>query len=369
MIFTNLRRWLGAAAVISLLMVTSGCATIGYYGQSIKGHLGVMAKAEPIEELVNDARTPPALKTKLQEVLAIRAFASGYLALADNGSYRSYADIGRPYVVWNVFAAPELSLQPKQWCFLIVGCVRYRGYYSRENAEDFAAGLRTEGYDIYVSGVPAYSTLGWFDDPVLNTMLGWSDVRLAGLIFHELAHQELFIKGDTAFNESFATAVEQVGVLRWLAAEKGPQAIANYQKRLHRRSQFEELIQGTRGRLQSLYESELSDAEKRAGKQRILEQMRNRYARLKADWGGYTGYDPWFEAPLNNARFAAVSAYGQYVPAFLALLRHKGGDLEAFYEAARRLGRLEPEERQAKLERLTVEAPPLESLVGWNGRG
>ena len=206
-----------AGAVLPL----SGC----YLLQAAGGQMEISAKREPIAEVIADAATPPQLRARLEYVANARDFASRELGLPDNESYRSYADLDRPYVVWNVFAAPEFSVEPRRWCFPIAGCVVYRGYFSEEAAQHYASRLRRRGDDAAVGGVAAYSTLGHFKDPVLSTMLGWSDAQLAATLFHELAHQVVYVPGDSEFNESFATVVEEAGLERWLTERRRSQEL------------------------------------------------------------------------------------------------------------------------------------------------
>ncbi|MDF3831892.1 aminopeptidase, partial [Cupriavidus basilensis] len=335
-------RALQALAVLGLAALLAGCDTIGYYAQSIGGHLGVMADSRPLPDAIAAARD--ANDTRLAQRLAlagtIRDFASRELKLPDNGSYRRYANLHRPYVVWSVFATPELSMELHKWCFLVVGCISYRGYYAKADADGYAAGLRKEGLEPYVAGIPAYSTLGYFDDPLLNTFVYQPEGELARLIFHELAHQVVYVRNDTTFNESFATAVETAGVERWLALAASPDARASYRQYDARRQQFRAMLLDARNRLDALYRSPLSDDAKRKGKAEIFAGLRAHYAQLKAQWGGYTGYDRWFERPLTNAQLAAVATYQQWVPAFTALLAHSGGDWTAFYAEVRRIGEL-----------------------------
>ncbi len=344
------------AAAGGLVLLLSGCAGIEYIAQSVSGQWELLAKSEPIPRLLENPATPGDLKRKLALSLEIREFASRELALPYNDSYRYYADLKRPYVVWNVVAAPELSLEPREWCFPVVGCVRYRGYFSEAAARDFAAELRAEGYDVYVGGVAAYSTLGWFDDPLLNTVINRSDAGIAALIFHELAHQQLYIPGDSAFNESFATAVEEEGVRRWLESRGDSGEIRNYRHAKQRHLEFLELVGKARQRLAQLYAAPLSADEKRAGKARVFEELRAEYQVLKERWGGYAGYDAWFAQDLNNAKLAAVATYHQYVPAFRALLQELGGDLPAFYRAAREIGDLPVRQRAERLQALAARA-------------
>jgi predicted aminopeptidase len=332
-----------------------GCSTFSYYGQAVVGHLDVVSRTQPIEARLADPSTPPELRAQLARALEIREFATRELGLPDNGSYRAYADLGRPYVVWNVFAAPEFSVEPRQSCFPVVGCVSYRGYYAHADAQAFAAGLRTKGYDVFVYGVPAYSTLGWFDDPVLNTFVRYPDAELARLVFHELAHQLVYVKGDTMFNESFAVAVEEEGVRRWLARHGDEASRAAYATMRERRAEFVRLVLDYRARLEAFYREPLADDAKRAGKARLLARMEADYRALKAQrWGGWGGYDRWFEKGVNNAQLASVATYEELVPAFRALLAREGGDMGRFYAEVRRLAQLEPGAREAALAALAA---------------
>ncbi len=334
-----------AAVVLSL----ASCQTVGYYSQAVGGQFEVWRTAEPIDSLLDDETTDPALRQRLELVAEIRSFASDELSLPDNGSYQRYADLKRPYVLWNVFATPELSLEPVTWCFPIAGCVGYRGYFSEQAAENFAAGLRDKNLDVYVGGVPAYSTLGWFNDVVLNTFIDYRDAELARLVFHELAHQVAYAPGDTTFNESFATAVERVGVRRWLAASGRSEQLAAFDAARDQQQEFLDLVARTRRALQAVYESRLPDDEKLKRKVFTYTRMREQYLELKQSWGGYPAYDRWFEEPLNNAKLASVAAYHQLVPAFERLLADNGGDLEAFYREVIALSKLNLEDRRARL--------------------
>jgi predicted aminopeptidase len=331
-----------------------GCSTIAYYAQSARGQLDLLWKREPITELAQRPDTPPELKTKLTRVLEMRDFASRELRLPDNASYRSYADLNRQHVVWTVYATPEFSMELREWCFPIAGCVRYRGYFSQDAAEKFGARLREEGDDVFVGGVDAYSTLGWFDDPVLNTFVRRKDISLAGLIFHELAHQQLYVKNDTAFNESFARTVELEGVRRWLQAHGTPEQMEEFATSESRRRDFVALVETTRDALVAAYAGDAAREEKRARKAGIYDAMRAQYAQLKQRWGGYTGYDDWFNENLNNAKLASVVTYADHVPAFQALLRAHDGDFTAFYAAAREIGELSEQERRERLGRLAA---------------
>lgn len=344
-------RWL---MVVLLGAVISGCASLGYYTQSIGGQWELWQRERPIEEVLADPQTSPQLQEHLRQALLMREFASRELGLPQNGSYRRYADIGRPYVVWNVFAAKPFSVQAETWCFPFAGCVGYRGYFAEADARAYAAELEAQGLETYVAGVAAYSTLGWFDDPLLNTVMRREPANLAGLMFHELAHQQLYVSGDTAFNEGFATAVELEGVRRWLVAHGSEDEQAAYARAHERRADFIQLVTRARERLSELYAQEMPTDEKRMQQKRLRQQMRQDYAQLKQRWGGYAGYDAWFEGPLNNAQLAAVAAYVDHVPAFQQLLAEQGGDMKAFYAACARLAQQSKGERLASLERLAA---------------
>jgi predicted aminopeptidase len=322
----------------------------------VNGQLELWRESRPIDDWLADPATDEKLKARLEQIQQMRAFASRDLDLPDNGSYRSYVDLGRPYVVWNVFAAPEFSLEPKAWCFPVAGCVTYRGYFSEVGAREFADGLAGEGYDTYVGGVPAYSTLGWFEDPVPSTVIGYPDTELARLIFHELAHQVVYVKDDTTFNESFATAVEQEGVRRWVVARGSPDTFAQFERSQTRKREFVALVLEYQGKLATIYASSSSDDEKRALKERTFTAMRADYAELKRNIGMPSGYDAWFAGPLNNARITSVASYTEQVPAFQALLAQEQGDLGRFYAAAKALGKLPKAERDAKLAALGAQA-------------
>ncbi len=356
------RTWRGALAV-SLFAVGLGCglgacSAVGYYSQSIEGHLEVLHAARPIDDWLADPATPEALRARLEKVRSMRRFAATDLGLPDNRSYTTYADLKRPYVVWSVFAAPELSLRLRQWCFPIVGCVAYRGYYAKDDAERFAATLREGGDDVYVGGVPAYSTLGYTTDPVLSTFIGYPEGEVARLIFHELAHQVLYLSGDTTFNESFAVAVEEEGVERWFAAEggvDGAQAAA-YRLSVRRKSDFVALLTRHRAALEAVYARPDDDAAKRVAKRAEFAALQADYQAMKNDpassFAGYIGYDRYFAQALNNANLAAVATYTQRVDAFAKLLAEEDGDLPRFYEAVRHLALLPPAERDERLDAL-----------------
>lgn len=350
------RHTLRAAVAAGLLAVlTSGCSGLGYYAQSVGGHLKLLNAARPVPEVLTDPATSEALKARLELSQRIRDYAVAALKLPDNASYRRYADLQRNAAVWNVAAAPELSLTLRTWCFPVVGCVAYRGYYDRAQAEAEAGQLRASGLDAGVYAVPAYSTLGkipgrYFADPLLSTFVQWPEGELARLIFHELAHQVAFAPDDTVFNESFATAVERAGVDRWLAERGSPAAREAMARLAARRADFRALTTTYRDRLNALYQSPASDDDKRLGKAELLSALRAEHAALKAGpWQGYTGYDGWF-ASVNNASFGVLAAYTELVPQFERLLAEQGGDLARFYAEVQRLAALPMGERRRALQ-------------------
>ncbi|WPC05101.1 aminopeptidase [Pseudomonas benzenivorans] len=339
-------RWVPLLAALLL----GGCSTLDYYGQLAAGQFELLRARQPVEDLLADPATAAPLRQRLALALQARSFASAELALPDNRSYRLYADLGRPYVLWNLFATAEFSVEPETHCFPIAGCVAYRGYYRQGRARGAAALLQQQGLDTYIGGVEAYSTLGWFDDPLLNTMLAWSDERLVAVIFHELAHQQLYVAGDTAFNESFATFVEREGLRRWRAARGLPEAEA---APLRQREQFSALVLASRERLRALYARDLPAPAMRAAKQAEFARLRRDYRALRdRQWGGAGRYDAWIEAPLNNAKLLPFGLYDSWVPAFAALYAEVGGDWPAFYRRAAALGRLPAPQRGAALQAL-----------------
>ncbi|MDQ6922642.1 MAG: aminopeptidase [Pseudomonadota bacterium] len=342
------RRPLGAVAALLLLSLLGGCTAAGYYWQGIRGQLDLMERARPIPAILATTEDP-ALKRKLERVLAIREYASRELALPDNLSYRSYTDLGRRFVLWNVFATPELSLEPRQWCFPVAGCVSYRGYFDEAAARAEASQLASTGDDVYVGGVPAYSTLGYFNDPMLSSVIRYPDTEVARLIFHELAHQVAYAKDDTVFNESFAVAVEEEGIGRWLAAQNDPALAAQFNTSQRYRDGFRTLVGRVRSELVTLYASPTSIEEKRAGKAVAFASMRASYDALKKEWGGFAAYDGWFTQGPSNANLAAVGLYTQKVPEFHALLAANGGDLRRFYAHVKTLAALPKGERDSAL--------------------
>jgi predicted aminopeptidase len=339
----------------SLLTCLSGCANLGYYWQSVSGHMAVINAAKPVQEWLDDAQTPDATKRRLELTQRIRNYASTELALPDNASYRRYADLKRRAVVWNVVAAPEFSLTLKTWCFAVAGCVTYRGYYSEADAQREADAQKTQGLEVSVYGVPAYSTLGYLNwaggDPLLSTFITYPEGELARLIFHELSHQVLYVQDDTMFNESFATAVERLGGQRWLGEQGAEAARSEYGQYDKRRTQFRALTLATRKKLEAIYQLNQPVAQQNrvqaAMKKEAMQEFKANYETLKTQWGGYAGYDPWV-ARANNASFGALAAYDELVPQFEALFA-KQGSWQKFYDACKVMAALPKAERRAAL--------------------
>lgn len=323
-------------AAIALLLC-AGCESLSYYGQAIGGHFHLLAAARPIESWLADPGTPPDLKDRLETARRIREFASRELHLPDNGSYTSYAELGRRFAVWNVFAAPRFSVDPKAECFPFTGCVAYRGFFSEPEAQRHAQKLRAEGYDVYVGGVLAYSTLGWFDDPLLSTFIRYPEAQVARLVFHELAHQVVYVRNDTTFNESFAVVVEEEGVRRWLESQTRSTELAAFQAAQARKRELAARVKETRERLKVLYAMDLSP-------QAMLEQKRGEFERLRAAFPGIVPAQP------NNAFLVSIALYNELVPAFERLLA-QSGNLDDFYERARELASTGRSKRDAVLAR------------------
>ncbi|HKU70216.1 MAG TPA: aminopeptidase [Burkholderiales bacterium] len=345
----NPRPTIHVLAAASFALLASACSNVGYYAQTVSGQLNIWGRERPIEEVIADPNSPQVLKERLARVTEIRDFASRELALPDNRSYKSYVDLERPFVVWNVFAAPEFSVQPMQWCLLFAGCVSYRGYFSKEEAERFASTLA--GNDVYIGGVPAYSTLGYFDDPVLNTFINYPPYEVARLLFHELAHQVAYAKDDSVFNESFAVTVEQEGLRRWLAKNGDERQRESVERAQRVRGEFIGMIERYRGRLAALYRTRIAPDAMREKKREILAEFAAEYQtkRKSAEWGGFAGYDRFFAISPNNAQLASVAIYTRLVPQFEALLAREGGDLGRFYAAVKELAALPKDERYAQL--------------------
>jgi predicted aminopeptidase len=344
--------WLSIGFAVFLTTSLTGCASIRYYGQLISGQIGILNKREPIRQVLEQPDSPEQLKQKLKLVLEIRKFAEDKLFLPAEDQYLSFVDLKRPFAVYNVYATPEFSFSPKTWCYPIIGCAVYRGYFSKKDAFDYGAQLRKKGYDVYIGGVVAYSTLGWFDDPVLSTFINLSDIRLAALIFHELSHHLLYVRDDTTFNESFATAVERVGLRRWLLSENRPKAYDDYMKAYRRHQQFIKLVLRYRKKLELLYAKDLPVPGKRHDKAVEFDNLKADYRLLKKQWGGYSGYDGWFNRKMNNAQLLTVATYNDLVPAFLKLLNTCNGNLKVFYKKCQELSKKPKKLRRAYLDEL-----------------
>jgi predicted aminopeptidase len=346
---TRRRAWNGRAgrlarglAPCGLAAVLSGC----YVLQAASGQLGVMAASRPVANVIADPATPRATREQLELAVEARAFAVRELGLPDSGSYRRYADLRREYAVWNVVATPEFSLRPLRWCFPVAGCVNYRGYFHEADANAYAWKLVARGDDAVVEGVAAYSTLGRLDDPLLSTMISWRETRLVGTIFHELAHQELYVAGDSAFNEAFAGVVEDAGLRRWLASRGESGKLEAYETSRRRQAEFLALLRDAGARLERLYRGTLPPVEKRVEKNRVFGQLKFAYEQLKQRWGGYRGYDEWFARPLGNASLASVATYRDCVPGLERELA-AASSMAAFYDRARELAQMTTEARHA----------------------
>jgi predicted aminopeptidase len=342
---------LGCAA-----LANAGCSS--YVTQAAAGQAEVLRARRPVAEVLADPATPAGVRDRLEEAGRALEFAHAELGLPDNGSYREYADIGRRHVVWNVFAAPEFALRLRTWCFPVAGCVAYRGYFAETDARRYAATLDAEGMDVHVAGAAAYSTLGFFRDPLLSTFVEPPGAAVPALIFHELAHQRVYVAGDTQFSESFAALVEQEGMIRWLEASGEAGRLCRYLTSLEREAQVQRLLADTRARLGRLYAGPGDDAARREAKAAEIERLRARYRGLRAGWNGPPHFDAWFEGTINNAVLGAAAAYDGLVPQLRVILDSEGGDLRAFYRRIERLARLDAADRAAVLAHITSRADP-----------
>jgi predicted aminopeptidase len=322
---------------------------LGYYLQAIHGEFQLLAHRQSIDKLAARPQTPAKLRQQLQLVQALRAFAQKELKLPVDGDYDKYVDVHRKYVVWDVQAAPELSLQSKVWRYPFVGSLAYRGYFSEKSARDYGSRLAKQGFDVYVDGVDAYSTLGWFKDPLLNTFIDDSEPELAELLFHELAHKRVFAAGDTDFSEAYATTVGQEGARLWLRSKGASDLLAKYDAAIERDDQFVHLVKATRDRLEKVYGGKAGKDELRRQKQHVFDDLRFQYDVLKGRWGGYSGYDDWFGHDLNNAKLNTVANYYDYLPGFRRLLQQNGGSMEKFNAAVERLSKEPVDQRHQKL--------------------
>ena len=346
----QLKKVIVVLRILSLAGILCGCQTIHYYSQAIEGQCRILLKRQPISEILADSESTQILHERLIFILKVRDFAEDELQLPVNNHYLTYVDLKRPFVLWNVVAAPEFSLTPKTWCYPVAGCAAYRSYFAATNARQYADRLTKQGYDVYVGGVTAYSTLGWFDDPVLSTFIRFSEARTAGLIFHELAHQILYVKDDTAFNESFATLVEQEGLKRWQHASGSELIYTEYLQQHRLREEFVQLIMRYRQRLEMLYQTDLAPTEKRTRKKTIFSKLQNEFNYLKTKQIGFSAYDVWMNQSLNNAKISSVVSYNNFLPAFQKILTQHTGELNQFYEVCRQLTQKKKYERHQILE-------------------
>lgn len=349
-----MRRLSSFFVLVFCLLLFSACSECGYLLQCIKGQWDLMSRARPIDEILSQKTEPQSVLDQLAKVVQLREFAINSLDLPDTGSYREYTDLERPYAIWNVVAAPELSLALNQWCFPIAGCVTYRGYFDEDSAQTLATHLSAQGFEVDVYGVKAYSTLNWFDDPVLNTFLDNDDLRFAALLFHEMSHQVVYIQNDTVFNESFAKTVEIEGLRRWLQSSGSHELWEKSVRREEISADFYKFITSIRDELFLVYTSGLENSRKRLAKQEVLTRAYHDYEQLKTSWDGYEGYDSWMRRGLNNARLSSVATYYDLVPAFRTLLKQTDSDLLKFYAEVKTLGSLPENERREKLKSLTL---------------
>ncbi len=350
--------WLRLVLVATILLALPGCGTLSYYGQAVLGQTSILLKRKDIDKLIDDPATEPRLREQLRQVQLIREFARTALALPADDAYDSYVDTGRKYVVWNVFAAPEFSLNMTSFCYPIAGCVNYRGYFSQADADTFAMSLATQGQDVFVGGIAAYSTLGWFSDPVLNTFVHRQPRQLASLLFHELAHRVVYVPGDTTFNESFATAVAEAGVRRWLASQAIETDTEVFVAQRERRQDVLALIDEARDQLAGLYARSISEEEMRVAKQEIIKDLKREYETLQVSWHGHTDFAGWMASDINNARLGTIADYHALVPAFHQLLVQNDGDLSRFYQAVKQLANL-PEDQRTDAVKAVLHKPGL----------
>jgi predicted aminopeptidase len=342
-----MQRYLVGSASLLFAVALSGCA-LPYYWQAIGGQMDLLRKRTPIEKVIVDPDQDTQTKVMLQTLIELRRFAVTELLLPDNRSYTTYVDIDRPYVVWNVVAAEKFSVDPLQWCFPVAGCVSYRGYFDRDDAETFQRTLDQQGFDTYSGGSGAYSTLGYFADPVLSTMLGAGVEYAAGILFHELAHQKHYVRDDSELSEGFATVIEEYGVEAWLRDSGDTEGLAQYRRRVARRGEFAEFVATHRAHLRAVYQSDASDAMKADAKAAAFAAMRLDFEELRTRWGGARDYDAWFERSPNNATLAAIATYRQWLPALQGRLDDVG--LEQFYADVQEITLLPPAERSRVLE-------------------
>ena len=339
--------------LLVMLVLLQGCSSVAYLHHSWQGQRDLLSRAQPLEEVLQNPATDPQLVKRLRQAQQIRAYASSHLQLPDNASYTRYADLQRPYALWNLFVAAPLSMDAVAHCYPFFGCIAYKGYFDQASAEEAAEHWREQGYEVYVAGIPAYSTLGWYDDPLLNSMLHWDDDYLAELLFHELAHQQFYVKDDTAFNESFASFVGQQGLREW-RAQQGLDELEGDPRELER--EFIKLLLQAREQLVALYASESSDADKLTAKAAVFSTLRADYQHWRdAHWQGVGPYDHWFAGELNNARLLPFGLYDQWIPAF-AQVYAQSRDWPDFYRRVEALGELPDAQRNESLQNLLQRA-------------
>jgi predicted aminopeptidase len=324
------------SSLLATLVMLPSCRTIAFYGQAVHGQLEILQKSRPNSEVAADPASPRLLRSQLAAVECIRGFATDHLSLPGGESYGRYADLGRDHVVWVIYATPEFSLKPKSWFYPFIGKMDYRGYFQEKDAVSLAGELRKDGYDVYQGGVDAYSTLGWFHDPVLNTFINYPDVDLAETIFHELTHRRVFHRGDTVFNESLANVVAEEGVKRWLRHEGRIADLRHYEGRLVKRREFYQEIDRCRRRLEALYDSGKPASVMRREKAAILARLHGQFRELRRRWGGQ-GLEGWLAEDINNGHIVSLRIYADHMPAFQSLLAECGGDLDLFFKRAEHL--------------------------------
>ncbi|MCL6414592.1 aminopeptidase [Aestuariirhabdus sp. Z084] len=351
--YSHLKPWQGLSVVITLGFFLTGCESLSYYWQAGQGQWQIQRESQSVSELIASPDTPTQLRQRLSLSQEILKFAHKTLDLPDNGSYQHYADLERPFVVWNLFASEEFSTDLHRWCYPVAGCLHYRGYFDPEDAKQAAINYQQQGFDTWIGGVRAYSTLGWFKDPLLNTFVFDDELQLAELIFHELAHQKVFAKGDTAFNESLATVIAAEGTRRWAAQHQLIYDSSAVMADINARQNFSNLVQNTREQLSRLYQQALTTKEMRQTKQQLLDTLRHEYQqRRQGEWQSFDRFDQWMTGPLNNAKLGTIASYYQWVPLFEHRLKALGRDLPAFYDQLQTLAKLPEETRQQELHKM-----------------
>jgi predicted aminopeptidase len=351
------------AVYIAMILFLAACSGPGYYLQAMSGQLKLANARQDIQLLLDDPSISPELAAHLKLAAQIKTFAANTLDLPSNGSYSSYVEVEGDALLWNVIATDEFSLQAKKWCFPVAGCVPYRGFFKQQKAKDSAARQRNKGLDVIISPAAAYSSLGWFKDPLLSTMFSGSDIRLAGFLFHELAHQRLYIKDDGAFNEGYASFVEEAGIKAWLEAEQRQGELKDWLKLQAVTKEFSKLIGQTRGDLAALYRTNEANSYKRGGKAEIFRSLSSSYEKLVAEkWHGKRYYASWFQEPLNNARLALYNTYEGSHCAFQRLWDTAGGDPREFHRLSEGISKTKKEERQKWLKQTCLTIAPQANL-------